>query len=214
MAFRDFKSVEAVLREYPLEVVQESLFSEARVQVPVPFLDDLRFALDRRAPGESDAFYTENFVYPFLRLVWRRHPRLHVWSHRPLVVDERLSCEPDYLVSATPVGVADRVVRPPLVAVVEAKRQDFDEAWGQCLAALLACQVANGERPPAVYGVVSTGLLWEFGRLEGQRFARHPDAYAVSDPGLVNGMLGQVFEACERQLPRHDEPPNLSSLDS
>ncbi len=200
MAFRDFKSVEAVLREYPLELTQESLFSETRAAVPAPFLDDLRFALDRRAPGESEAFYTENFVYPFLRLVWRRHPRLHVWSHRPLAIDERLSGEPDYLVSAAPTGVADRVVRPPLVAVVEAKRQDFDEGWGQCLAALLACRAANGEQPPAVYGVVSTGLLWEFGRLEGQRFARHTDAYAVSDPNLVNGMLGRVFEACERQL--------------
>ncbi len=103
--------------------------------------------------------------------------------------------------SAAPGGVADRVVRPPLVAVVEAKRQDFDEGWGQCLAALLACRAANGERPPAVYGVVSTGLLWEFGRLEGQRFVRHPDAYAVSDPALVSGMVGRVFEACERQLP-------------
>src|SRR5271167_1037423 len=138
MAFRDFKTIEAVLREYPLELRREAFLPETRLAVPEAFLDDLRFALERRAPGESEAFYTENFVYPFLRLVWRRHPRLHVWSHRPLVVDERLSGEPDYLVSAAPAGVADRVVRPPLVAVVEAKRQDFDEGWGQCLAALLA----------------------------------------------------------------------------
>lgn len=200
MAFRDFRSVEAVLREYPLELAAEPLFPETRAEVPAAFLDDLRFALDRRAPGESEAFYTENFVYPFLRLVWRRHPRLHVWSHRPLVVDERLSGEPDYLVSAAGGGVADRVVRPPLVAVVEAKRQDFDEGWGQCLAAMLACRAANGGRL-AVHGVVSTGLLWEFGRLAGERFSRHPDAYAVSDPAQVNGMIGRVFEACERQLP-------------
>ncbi len=87
MAFRDFKSVESVLREYPLELTSEPLFPEVRTEVPAPFLDDLRFALERRAPGESEAFYTENFVYPFLRLVWKRHPRLHVWSHRTLVVD-------------------------------------------------------------------------------------------------------------------------------
>lgn len=201
VAFRDFKSVEAVLREYPLELAPAALFPDTRVDVPAAFLDDLRFALDRRAPGESQAFYTENFVYPFLRLVWRRHPRLHVWSHRPLVVDDRLSGDPDYLVSAAGRGVADRVVRPPLVAVMEAKRQDFDEGWGQCLAALLACRAANGDPAPVVYGVVSTGLLWEFGRLDGQRFTRHPDAYAVSDPALINGMLGRVFEACEQQLP-------------
>lgn len=53
----------------------------------------------------------------------------------------------------------------------------------------------------ADHDVVSTGLLWEFGRLEGQRFARHPDSYAVNDPELLNGILGQVFAACERQLP-------------
>ncbi len=104
MAFRDFKSVEAVLREYPLELVQEALFPENRVAVPPAFLDDLRFALDRRAPGESAAFYTENFVYPFLRLVWRRHPRLHVWSHRPLAVDERLSGEPTTSCRRPPAG--------------------------------------------------------------------------------------------------------------
>ena len=201
MAFRDFKSVESVLREYPLELAQESLFDEVSADVPEAFRDDLRFALDRRAPGESEAFYTENFVYPFLRLVWRRHPRLHVWSHRPFFVSDRLSGEPDYLVSAAPAGIADRVVRPPLVAVVDAKRQDFEEGWGQCLAALMACRVANGEPAPVVYGVVSTGLLWEFGRLDGQRFTRHPDSYAVSNPRSVNGMLGQVFAACERQLP-------------
>ena len=80
--------------------------------------------------------------------------------------------EPVTLLPHAPAGVADRVVRPPLMVVVEAMRQDFDEGWGQCLAALLACQAANGEWPPAVHGVVSTGLLWEFGRLQGQRFVR------------------------------------------
>jgi hypothetical protein len=34
----------------------------ARIEVPPPFLDDLRFALARRAPGKSEGFYTENFV--------------------------------------------------------------------------------------------------------------------------------------------------------
>ena len=201
MAFRDFKSVDAVLREYPLELGYDPLFADAWEEVPAAFLDDLRFALGRRRAGDSEAFYTENFVYPFLRLVWKRHPRLHVWSHRPLAVDDRLSGEPDYLVAEIETGLVDRLVRTPLVAVVEAKRQDFDEGWGQCLAAMLACRAANADRPLAVYGVVSTGLNWEFGRLAGQRFTRHPDNYGITDPALVNGMLGQVFAACERQLP-------------
>ncbi|MGL6097249.1 MAG: hypothetical protein ACRC7O_15805 [Fimbriiglobus sp.] len=201
MAFRDFKSVDAVLREFPLELGQERLFPDTRVDVPEAFLDDLRFGLDQRTPGESEAFYTENFVYPFLRLAWRRFPRLRVWSHRPLEAGAPLSGEPDYLVADALTGVRNRMVQSPLLAVAEAKRQDFDEGWGQCLAAMLACRVLNGDRPVTVYGIVSTGLMWEFGRLDGTRFARHPDAYAVSDPALVNGMIGRVFEACGRQLP-------------
>lgn len=202
MAFRDYKSVAAVVREFPLDVVTGRLFPNARVDVPQAFLDDLRFSLDIRQPDESEAFYTENFVAPFLKLVWKRYPRLHVWSHRPLAVTDRLSGEPDYLVSETATGrVTNRLMRTPLVAVAEAKRQDFDEGWGQCLAAMLACQADNGERKLTVYGVVSTGLQWEFGRLDGQRFTRHPDNYGITDPALVNGMLGQVFAACERQLP-------------
>lgn len=200
MAFRDFKSVDAVLAEYPLVLRPGPVLPEVRLDVPDHLLDNLRFALDRRSPSESEAFYTENFVYPFLQLVWKRYPRLHVWSHRPLAGDARLTGEPDYLIAAVPVGPTNRVVQTPLFAVAEAKRQDFDEGWGQCLAAMLACRAVNGDRPLVVYGVVSTGLVWEFGRLDGQVFTRQPSAYAISDPALVHGLLDQVFAACDRQL--------------
>lgn len=202
MAFRDYKSVGRVLADFPLDLDTARLFPDARLEVPPSLLDDLRFSLDRRQPEESEAFYTENFVAPFLKLVWRRHPRLHVWSHRPFGVGDKLTGEPDYLVSENASGkLTNRLLRTPLVAVAEAKRQDFDEGWGQCLAVMLACQADNGDRPLAVYGVVSTGLQWEFGRLDGQRFTRHPDNYGITDPALVAGMLDQLFAACEQQLP-------------
>lgn len=202
MSFRDFKSVGSVLREYPLDYRQGELFPDERRDVPQYLLDNFRFSLARRSADESEAFYTENFVYPLLQLVWRNHPRLQVWSHRPLVVTERLSGEPDYLVSPVPEGVSDRLIRNPLLAVVEAKRQDFDEGWGQCLAAMLASQTLNGNAPVTVYGIVSTGLLWEFGQLNGQRFTRHTSAYGLNDPALVHGMIDKLFAECEAQLPR------------
>lgn len=201
MAFRDFKSVDAVLAEYPLVLRHADVLPEVRLDVPEYLLTNLRFSLSRRTSSETEAFYTENFVYPLLHLVWMRYPRLHVWSHRPLTGDARLTGEPDYLVAPLPTGPTNRMVQTPLLAVAEAKRQDFDEGWGQCLAAMLACRVLNGDRPLVVYGVVSTGLVWEFGRLDGQVFTRQPGAYAITDPALVHGLLDQVFAACDRQLP-------------
>lgn len=200
MAFREFKSVDAVLAEYPLGVRQGAVLPEVRLEVPDYLLDNLRFSLSIRTPSESEAFYTENFVYPLLQLVWKRYPRLHVWSHRPLTGDARLTGEPDYLISVAPGEVADRLVRHPLLAVAEAKRQDFDEGWGQCLAAMLACRALNADRPLTVYGIVSTGLVWEFGKLDGQVFTRQPTAYSLSDPALVHGLLDAAFAACDRQL--------------
>ncbi len=47
----------------------------------------------------------------------------------------------------------------PLLAVVEAKQEDFVKGWGQCLAEMVAAQKLNaGVTPqPTIYGIVTTG---------------------------------------------------------
>lgn len=200
MAFRDYPSVEAAMAEYPLAVRLGTVLPEVRLDVPDYLLDNLRFSLAIRTPGESEPFYTENFVYPLLHLVWMRYPRLHVWSHRPLAADARLTGEPDYLIAAVPTKPVNRLLQSPLMAVAFAEREDFDDGWGQCLAAMLACRALNADRPLTVYGIVSTGLVWEFGKLDVQVFTRQPGAYALTDPALVHGLLDAAFAACDRQL--------------
>jgi hypothetical protein len=51
--------------------------------------------------------------------------------------------------------------------MVEAKKDDFEGGWGQCLAAMLAAQMINGDDQLILQGSVSNGDVWQFGRLQG-----------------------------------------------
>lgn len=56
---------------------------------------------------------------------------MKLWSHQTLICDDELSGEPDYFVSAWRDEVIDKLINTPVLAVVEAKRQDFEAGWGQ-----------------------------------------------------------------------------------
>lgn len=206
MSFSDYKSVEQLIDDYPLALRSGSFLPNVRLALPSHFVAALEFALRRESPGESEHFYTENFVYPLLFQAWNARPKVHLWSHRAIVADNRLQGTPDYLVSAFPTKAVRKLVQAPLLAVIEAKRQDFEEGWGQCLAAMLASQKLNEKRPVVVYGAVSTGTLWQFGKLEGETFSREPSGFAISDPERVFGLIDHVFGECERQIDLSEAP--------
>jgi len=111
-----------------------------------------------------------------------------------------LSGEPDYFVSAWRDEVIDKLINTPVLAVVEAKKQDFEGGWGQCLAEMIACQKLNQDEKLTVYGIVSTGLSWEFGKLETNIFTKHLLSYSISDPQKILGNLDFIFAECEKQV--------------
>ena len=87
-----------------------------------------------------------------------------------IVYDRELYGEPDYLVSAMIEGVIDKLINKPFLAVAEAKKEDFARGWAQCLAEMIACQKINEDESVVIYGIVPTGLIWEFGKLEQNTF--------------------------------------------
>ncbi|MEZ4866349.1 MAG: hypothetical protein R3C14_33840 [Caldilineaceae bacterium] len=110
MAFRDFKSVEQVLQNYPLKFRRESFLPEVTMTLPSQFLDDIKFSLETQAVGESESFFRESFIFPFLHKAWQQHRQLKLWINRSLIYDSDLFGEPDYLISMWPEGVIDRIV--------------------------------------------------------------------------------------------------------
>jgi hypothetical protein len=63
-------------------------------------------------------------------------------------------------------------LQAPLLAIVEAKKNDLEAGLGQCAAQAVAAQCYNaqaGTALPGVYGCVTTGEAWQFLRLQDQR---------------------------------------------
>src|SRR5262249_32417402 len=108
----------------------------------------------------SEEAICEFLIAPVLQEVWLSHRDvLMIWSHVSFTADKTLTGFPDYFVAKrSPLGpiVRDR----PYVLFVEAKKDDFDAGWGQCLAAMLAAQKLNEEPDGVIYGGVSNGRVW------------------------------------------------------
>ena len=61
-------------------------------------------------------------------------------------------------VESLPAKPSKNVLGLPLLPVVGAKRNDFEQGWGQCLAELIACDRLNQYSHP-VYSIVTDGKL-------------------------------------------------------
>ena len=87
-----------------------------------------------------------------------RFSNLKVWKSAALETD-------------TLTGIADYVIAPrraylatPLLCVAEAKKDDFVQGRAQCLVEIVACVAQNraGGTNTDIYGIVSSGQVWQF----------------------------------------------------
>ena len=87
-------------------------------------------------------------------------------------------------------------LRPPLLAVLVAKRNDIEVGLGQCAANLVAAQLFNeraGQTSRPVHGCVTTGEDWQFRRLDGQELVIDPTRRYINRVGsVVAALLGGV----------------------
>jgi hypothetical protein len=72
-----------------------------------------------------------------------------------------------------------QILSYPIVTTVETKSDNFVEGWAQCIAQMLACQKLNTNPNVIILGIITTGKLWEFAKLEGNIVAIHNVSYAI-----------------------------------
>ena len=115
-----------------------------------------------------------------------------------------LSGYPEYVLARrSPLGKV--VFDKPYLLIVEAKQDNFDWGWGQCLAEMVAAQRLNGESAIAIFGIVSNGINWEFGKLEGNRFTHHPAPYSIFELRSLFAIVNYLFQQSEIQLATYQE---------
>ncbi|MCG5057020.1 MAG: hypothetical protein KA714_03170 [Limnoraphis sp. WC205] len=83
-------------------------------------------------------------------------------------------------------------VRSPVVTLVEAKKENINSGLGQCIAEMIAAQLFNereGNQIQSIYGVVTSGNIWKFLKLNQQVISIDLVEYYLRDLTKIMGIL-------------------------
>lgn len=100
----------------------------------------------------------------------------------------------DFLISLSPTQF---YLEAPIIVLVEAKKDEPTTGFGQCVAEMLAAQRFNAERGndiPIIYGAATTGTVWQFLKLEGQRLHIDRTVYSIGQCDKILGILSSMVK--------------------
>ncbi|BAZ82937.1 hypothetical protein [Sphaerospermopsis kisseleviana] len=84
------------------------------------------------------------------------------------------------------------MINAPVILVVEAKNENIKGGLGQCIAEMYAAKLFNEREEneiTEIYGVVTTGEIWKFLKLSGERVQIDLAEYFLNDVGKIMGIL-------------------------
>ncbi|MFM6040671.1 MAG: hypothetical protein ACKPBB_23220 [Sphaerospermopsis kisseleviana] len=200
MAFSNYKTIGEVLKAFQVTYTEANFISEIAFNISNYFREDLELMMRDAVVDNSEFAICENLIYPVLKEVWKIY-RQHfiLWSHQSLNYDEKLSGFPEYILAKrSPLGKV--VFDKPYFILVEAKQDNFEAGWTQCLAEMIAAQRLNGEYQIIIFGIVSNGVTWQFGKLEGEIFTRNITPCTIYELDKLFSAVNFIFKQCEIQL--------------
>jgi len=200
MAFSDYKSVSQVQKEFGIKYREENFIVAQEAKVSAVFLKEFEFNRENIYVFTSEASRTELIISPILREVYKGyHDKYSFWIQKSIAYNERLNGTPDYIIAARSV-LGKTVLELPLVVVVEARKNDFEQGWGQCLAELVTAQKINNKVNVPVHGIVTDGELWKFGRLVSDTFTGNIEGYTVASLTRLFGALNFIFQSIDVEI--------------
>ena len=197
MAFSDFKTISEVQEKFSIKYASNDFFGVEAKNPSEQFLKELEFSQQHIDFFTSEGARCEVVIFPILREIYKDYAENYgLWVKKSIAYDETLNGTPDYLI-ATKSELGITVVGMPLIMMVEAKKNDFELGWGQCLAELVAAQKINDDTTFPVHGIVTDGILWQFGRLVGNVFTRNRSNFSLDNLPSLFGAVDSVFKAIQ-----------------
>ena len=179
MEFTDFKKITDVLKMFNLEFSKKNFVKSKTLNIDKNEKNRLLKNFKRPGAFSSELSICEMIISQILIVVCDEND-LPLWSHCYLESKEiDLSGVPDYLLALSEKG--DEEYKTPIVCCMEAKKDDFQGGWGQASAAMIAAQTENGNKDIPIYGLVSTGVLWQFAVLKGEYLTLHEESISATE---------------------------------
>ena len=199
MAFSDFKTISEVQEKFRITYAISDFITDKEALNPSEhFLHEFEFCMQHINVFASETSRCEVVIFPILKEIYKGYTDHYtLWSGKPLTYDEILRGTPDYFI-ATQSELGISVVGTPLIILVEAKKNDFEQGWGQCLAELVAAQKINDNPDIPVYGIVTDGTLWQFGRLVGDAFIQNRTNFTLDNLPVLFGAVNSVFKSVQK----------------
>ncbi len=173
MSYSNFTNLEIKKTFHVEQILKDNIFThlprrEASEMLRKILDKTINFALSQN----TEKARSEYIIAPvFLELREQAEEKISIFSGVEFNVDKslKLTGACDFLVSGSPYQSA---LETPVVIAVEAKRQDFEKGYVQCIAEMIAARIFNereGNPMERIYGTVTTGDVWRFLMLEGDK---------------------------------------------
>ncbi len=207
MKFTEFKKIGDVVEKFNLDYKQEEFIKGKDIIIKPDIKEMILENLNSIGFNSNEYVKCEAVLFPILSTVSKVN-NLPLWSHFYFESKEAdLSGIPDYLFA-----LGNRVgddFKKPIVCLGAAKKDDFIGGWGQVAAEMVAAQTENKNPAIPIYGLVTNGYFWEFGKLEGNVFFYEKVQYSISmNFDKVLNILNWIFFESKKNADKLEELEN------
>ncbi len=172
MPYSQFNTISKIKDTFGIKTVEGVVFfPQLEPITPSDTLTDyLNLSLPLAAAGSEKA-RSELIIAPVLLEIRRiLGNEISLFSGEEFTVDESIGLNGicDFIISHSPELLA---IEAPVIVLIEAKKADLTPGIGQCIAEMIAAQRFNEQKNQSIttiYGVVSSGILWRFMKLQGK----------------------------------------------
>ncbi len=197
MAYSEFKTIAQVQEKFGLTVKEsENLFMDIQ---PLAISDYLQQTLKRNLfianAINTEKARSELIIAPILLEIRQIfHEQVGFFSGAEFNVDAEVGLNGfcDFMLTASSEIYE---ISCPVITLVEAKNENIKGGLGQCIAEMIAAQRFNAKHDKKfpVYGVVTTGIIWKFLRLEERTLWIDQEDYFIKEIGKLLGILSSPF---------------------
>ncbi|NEO70763.1 hypothetical protein [Moorena sp. SIO3H5] len=198
MSYSEFKSIAEVCNRFDLNIDEsQNLFTDI---APVEVSELLEQILKRNIPL-ANAINTEKarselLIAPTLLEIREIfHNEVGFFSGSEFNIDSELGLNGycDFILTASREIYE---IHRPVVTLVEAKNENIKGGLAQCIAEMVAAQRFNERENVTlpIFGAVTTGLIWQFLRLEGVLVWIDLQEYYIRDTAKLLGILSHPFQ--------------------
>ncbi|MBS3029875.1 MAG: hypothetical protein HCA25_23195 [Dolichospermum sp. DET50] len=163
-------TISQVVQDFGLTLIEGDSFLHPVEDIfPSPYLEEfITKNLQLAIALNTEKARSELIICPVLLAIKEVLPNIGFFSGEEFNVDVSLGLNGvcDYILSKSPEQL---YVTAPIAMVVEAKKENLKGGLGQCIAEMVAAGKFNQQHQNminSVYGVVTTGTVWRFLKLQ------------------------------------------------